>query len=84
MGDLEQQEQQEQELMEVFWNPIAQPTTPGLRYRILPAFNVSAMVPPINVEGGRLVSLLPPPANSAGFVLFDFLSVLPADGGVGA
>ena len=78
----------EEETVEVYWNPSAQPTAPALRYRILPSFNVTAPVVALSSsvvkEGGpgRMVSLIPP-HSSHGFVMYDYVSVLPADGGIG-
>eukprot|EP01048_Picozoa_sp_COSAG05_P006498 COSAG05_NODE_423_length_9941_cov_241.298821_2_plen_82_part_00 len=75
----------EEETVEVYWNPSAQPTAPALRYRILPSFNVTAPVVALSSSvkegGGRMVSLIPP--HSHGFVMYDYVSVLPADGGIG-
>ena len=71
------------ERAEVFLNPLAHATTPDLG-RVLPLLNVSAAAVAAAPEEvvTRAVSLLLPPAAGGGVVLIDYVSALPANGGI--
>ena len=72
------------EQLQLFWNPSLDASAIDLG-QIRPRLNVSR---PITVRGvgvdvgGRAVSLPSPAASSQGYVMYDYISVLPADGGI--
>ena len=65
------------ERLEVFFNPLAQPTAPMLG-RVRPRLNVSAPSSGEAPGSARAVSV----RHLDGSVLLDYISALPADGGV--
>ena len=64
---------------ELYLNPTAQPLAPALGH-VLPALNVSEPCGS-SAPGSLALELAPPPAAGE-FVMFDYVSALPPDGGI--